>query len=298
MKQARPRNPAPAVPRRRDLAGAADAGSFAAATRQVELRRLLDFAAARRLVRLTRAGRPTAAPQPAGANGPILRRRQALTPDLLILEVDRPPDFDYRPGQHVKLGVAGLLRNYSMVSAPHQPRLEFLVALQPGGRLAERLRRLSEGAAVSLGSRPRGAMSIRTDRPHALLVATGSGIAPFLSLLRHHTRHGRPAQRFVVLHGASHPDELAYAGEMSALARRHPGHVHYLATVSRPEAARSTGWQGATGRVEAHLADVLERFGLTGVNTGAVACGNSGMVKTVADALRRQGYRVQTETFD
>jgi NAD(P)H-flavin reductase len=246
--------------------------------------------------------REARAPQhaPAAGGDVVLRRRHALTPNLLQLEIDRPAGFDYRPGQHVKLGVPGLLRRYSLVSAPHQRHLEFFVELYPEGRLSERLRALPEGAVMALGPRARGELAVNARRPILLMMATVTGIAPCVSLLRHHTRRPgapTPGSRFVVVHGASYPDELGYVDELTALARQHPDRIHYLPTVSRPDEAASAGWRGATGRVESQLAGVIEHFGLTPLNTAALACGNPGMIRNVADALRREGYPVQTEPF-
>ena len=219
------------------------------------------------------------------------------------LILSRPPGFHYQPGQHVKMGLPGVLRTYSLVSAPHEARLEFFVEVFPGGRLSQRLKTARPGTPMALGDRAKGDLHVDTSRPNQLLIATVTGIAPYVSFVRDHVhRTARPvasgARRFVILHGASFADELGYDQELGALARRHPGFVTYVPTISRPENPRNTGWRGARGRVEAQIEPLLTRLGLTAADTAVFACGNPGMVRNVAEGFRRRGFAVQTEPFD
>jgi len=229
---------------------------------------------------------------------PRLRERIDVTPDLLILKMERPAGFDYRAGQHVKMGVPGTLRTFSLVSAPHEPHLEFFVELVPDGRLAERLRPLGPGAAMALGARAKGDLSLDTARSRHLMVATVTGIAPYVSLLRDHFQRGSGHQRFIILVGASHGDELGYREELEALAARHPGAVTVVPTISRPQDPRNAGWRAATGRVDVLAATAAEDYGLDPADTAVYACGNPGMVDTVASRFRAAGFAVYTEPYD
>jgi ferredoxin-NADP reductase len=222
----------------------------------------------------------------------VLLARREIAPGLLQLEVSRPRGFQYRAGQHVKLGVGGVLRTYSLVSAPHQSELEFFVEVFPGGRLSERLRSLAPGAALTVGERAKGKLRPDAGRPVQLLVATGTGIAPYVSLLRDHLHRGPAGRRFVVLHGASHADELGYHEELAAMATRHPDTITYVPTVSRPDGPRSRGW------VERVAGPLVARLGSTPADTAVFACGNPGMVRNIAEDFRRRGFRVFTEPFD
>ena len=300
-------------PLARDVGGCNAILAHARATRQRDLAALLRFAAGRRLgrqrdVHVAAPAHAAAAADPAFLpkrdlrpdSGGRLLARSALTDHQLRLMLTRPPGFQYRPGQHVKMGVPGLLRNYSLVSAPHQDHLEFFVELFEGGRLSDQLRTLSPGTAMALGGRARGDLRVDEQRANQLLIATVTGIAPYVSFVRDHlhrvgTRGGR---RFIVLHGASHADELGYADELSRLADRHPQVLVYLPTVSRPESPRNTGWRGAHGRVEAHAGPLTSRLGLTPQDTAVFACGNSGMVRNMAGEFRRRGFTTRTESFD
>ncbi|MDZ7668226.1 MAG: FAD-binding oxidoreductase [Gammaproteobacteria bacterium] len=289
----------------RQLRGSDALVARAAATRNLELRGVLRLAARRRLARV--ADVPAAAAHspasaqamPAAAGAPTLLKRVDVADDLLRLEISRPPGFDYVPGQHVKMGLRGVLRDYSLVSAPHQAYLEFFVELFPGGRLSEHLRTVTAGTAMALGSRAKGRLAVDERYRNQLLVGTVTGIAPYVSFVRHHLAQGADGQRrFIILHGASYAGELGYAEELTELARQHPETVVYVATVSRPESPENAGWGGAHGRVEDHLAGLISRLGLTPDDTAAFACGNPGMVRNVAQDCRRRGFATFTEAFD
>lgn len=228
---------------------------------------------------------------------PIVIERLPVGGNLLRLKLSRPRGFAYRAGQHVKMGLPGLMRTYSLVSAPHEGHLEFFVELYPGGRLSERLRRVAPGDTLALGSAAKGDLRLDDRLPNQLMIATVTGIAPCVSLLRDHLRQPRAPHRFFVLHGASHADEFGYAAELAALAARNPAGVVYLPSVSRPASPRNRGWQGARGRVESLAGAVIEQFRLAPRDTAVFATGHPGMVRTVSTMLTKLGFTTHTEPF-
>jgi ferredoxin-NADP reductase len=130
----------------------------------------------------------------------------------------RPPaGLQFRAGQYLKLGVPGNRSgSYSIASAPHEPHLEFCVELIAGGRLSPALFALRPGDRVTLTDRAKGGFVLACAPCH-LMVAT-SPASPLRSMLR-----GRAAPRdhgqIIVLHGASHADELPYLEELTAARR-------------------------------------------------------------------------------
>lgn len=219
-----------------------------------------------------------------------LLSREFLTPDLLRLRIARPAGFRYAAGQHVKLALGGVRRSYSLVSAPHETELELFIELYPGGAMSERLRTLPEGAVLEL-SAAKGGLALSA-APRHLMVATVTGVAPFVSLLRDAFHYGRGGE-FHLLHGASYYDELGYAAELAGLAES--GRLRYLPAVSRPSEQRNAGWQGATGRVADLVGSYLRQ--MNPADTTLYACGHAGMVAAVADLGRAAGYRVRLEPY-
>jgi NAD(P)H-flavin reductase len=219
---------------------------------------------------------------------------ERVASDVRIIRVGRPPALQFRAGQYVKLGVPGQRSgSYSIASAPHDAHLEFCVELIPGGRLSPALFALKPGDRVTLADRPRGSFLLEPAVTRHLMVATVTGIAPLRSMLRDALHRGLDAE-FIVLHGASHADELPYFAEMTALAAAN-AHVRYVPTVSRPTAARNAGWTGDTGRVDDLACRVAATLDTR--HTHVYACGHPQMVRRVRGELGAS-FPVSTEVFD
>jgi ferredoxin-NADP reductase len=223
--------------------------------------------------------------------------RRDVTPDLFVLWLRPDVPYTFIPGQYCTIGIDGSERPYSIVSAPHEPALEVFVELVPHGELTPRLDRLRPGDVVDLRPRAKGLFTLASEAASHLMVATVTGIAPFVSMLRDAVHRGALAARFVVLHGGSYQDELAHRDELDALAARHPGTIAYVPTVSRPGADRNRGWRGATGRVDTLVEGAVVRFGLAPAGTAVYACGHPGMVEHVGRRLGPKGFAVREERF-
>jgi len=279
-----------------------------------DLARLLAHVAARRQARVTPRGssdvardssvpqsvaaRATSETRPDAAPGTLLGI-QRVTDAVRILRIGRPQGFAFVPGQYVKLGVPGAGRNsYTIASAPDDPQLEFCIEQAPGGRVSPRLFALPPGAPVILDAKAKGSFTLVASARIHVMVATVTGIAPFMSMLRHAERRNAWPGSFVVLHGASFADELAYRAELEALAARLPDRVRYLPSVSRPAEPRNVGFQGATGRLPEQVARLLAELGRTTAGLQVYACGNAGMVATVQTQVRALGVPVASEAFD
>lgn len=212
----------------------------------------------------------------------------------------------FRAGQYFALGIDGsagfVQRPYSTASPPADgDTLDFLVRLVPDGALTPRLWALRRGARVRLGP-PKGLFTAdATDPRQLLLVGTGTGIAPLLSILGTHLRDvpaGRPATRPVVVHGASFATDLAGRSGLAVLASA--GRISYIPAVSRPADAANAGWRGATGRLDALLPDIIARDGVDPGATLAFVCGNPSLVAAVRLVLCSSGIPVdaiRTETW-
>ncbi|KXS52292.1 MAG: Oxidoreductase FAD/NAD(P)-binding domain-containing protein [Marinobacter sp. T13-3] len=230
-----------------------------------------------------------------GEGGEVLERRD-ITPELLVLKVARPADFDYVAGQSVKVEFGGVRRTYSLVSAPHESFLEFFIELVPGGRMSEQLSRLKEGDRLTLG-KARGGLRFDERYPNHLMVATVTGINPFVSILRDYVHKGSQGHHFHVMHGASYQNEHGYREELAAMASAHPDLITYTPTVSRPDEAANQGWAGETGRVNTLVAEYLSSAGLTVDNTLVYACGHSGMIDAVTGEVEKSDFRLKTENY-
>ena len=201
------------------------------------------------------------------------------------------------PGQYCTIGTGGVERPYSIASAPHEEELELFIELvqPPHGKLTRLLHQLQEGAAVTLRPQPKGRFAFRPEFRNHVFVATVTGIAPFVSMLRSHLHRPTGEPQFHGLEGASYADEFGYATEMRDLAATH-AFVHYVPSVSRPGDARNAGWTGATGRINALVEPHLASHALAPDETCIYACGHPAMIDDVRERLGG-AYTVELERF-
>ncbi len=137
------------------------------------------------------------------------------TDRLFSFKTTRDPSFRFRSGQFVMMGLASegkpLLRAYSLASAHYDDQLEFFSIKVPNGPLTSRLQHLKEGDEIVVGRKPTGTLVTDNLRPgRALyLLGTGTGLAPFLSIIRDPEAYEK-FDRIVVAHGVRWIADLAY----------------------------------------------------------------------------------------
>ncbi len=178
-------------------------------------------------------------------------------------------DLEFIPGQFVSFTTEILLKNetgakqitraYSLASAPHSVnpanRFELCLNLAPEGLFSHHLFCMRPGDTVEMRP-PLGTFVLRQPPRDSLFVATGTGIAPFRSMLKAHLSASSP--HFTLLFGVRHESHLVYRSEFEELARQYP-HFRFWPTLSRPEPS----WAGRTGHVQAHLEEALLELGGT-----------------------------------
>jgi ferredoxin--NADP+ reductase len=139
------------------------------------------------------------------------------TDRLFSFTLTRDPAFRFRSGQFTMIGLRvdgkPLLRAYSMVSAAWEDTLEFLSIKVPDGPLTSRLRHVQQGAEILVGRKPVGTLLPENLLPgrNLYLLGTGTGLAPFMSLIRDPDVYER-FERVVLVHGCRFVAELAYGG--------------------------------------------------------------------------------------
>ncbi len=137
---------------------------------------------------------------------------------------------------------------------------------------------------------PKGKFLLEPDdnRTH-LYVSTGTGIAPFISMIRDTMLRG-DRRKTVVLHGCSYTEELGYRDYLEGLERERSYPLTYVPTISRPREARNSGWSGRTGRAEAVLGPLLDELGIQPQATVAYVCGNPEMISSVDQLATERGF--------
>ena len=220
------------------------------------------------------------------------------TDSLFSLGVDAS-EVTFTAGQFARLALpaeAGakepmLGRPYSFVNPPHSTPHEFYAAVVRGGPLSPRLARLAPGESIWLLPRANGFFTVDEVPPAESLwaLATGTGIGPFLSMLRTAAPWGT-FPRVVLVQAVRYARELAYADTIAGIAREHPGAFSHVPIVSREDHAGAL-----RGRIPALIDDgrLEARVGipLGPESAQAMLCGNPQMVDDTQQTLARRGMR-------
>jgi len=210
------------------------------------------------------------------------------TDNLFSLRVKGAP-VAFEAGQFVRIaldiGGERVARAFSFVNPPQDALLEFYGVIVPEGPLSPRLAKLEPGDALYVAGNPAGFLTLSEvpDAETLWLVATGTGLAPFLAILRTEA----PWRRFrnvVLVHAVRHASELAYQ-ELIRQTR-----ARYVTFVSREAAPGSLA-----GRIPAAIADGrLEQAAgvpLAPETSHVMLCGNPQMLKDATAALIARGMR-------
>lgn len=227
---------------------------------------------------------------------------ETLTPSLFTLRTTRDPGFRFTAGQFARLGVrkpSGSLvwRAYSMVSAPHDDFLDFFSVVVPDGEFTSELRRLGPGDELLIERQPYGYLTLDRfpDGRDLWLLATGTGVAPFLSILQDFEAWER-FERIVLVYSVREARELAYQPLIHTLVERdylaeHAHKLTYLPTITRervPGALR--------GRITALLeSGELERAAgleLSPEHSRLMLCGNPQMIEDTRLMLKARDLQL------
>ena len=134
---------------------------------------------------------------------------------LFSFTTTRDRALRFENGQFVMIGLQQekkpLLRAYSIVSPNYEDHLEFFSIKVPDGPLTSQLQHLKEGDELLVSRKPTGTLLISDLHPgrNLYLMSTGTGLAPFLSIVRDPATYER-FERVIVLHGVRHENDLAY----------------------------------------------------------------------------------------
>lgn len=185
-------------------------------------------------------------------------------------------------------------RAYSIASSSLvREHIEFYITLVRSGELTPRLFNLPIDGQLFLGPKATGMFTLNQVPPnkHVLLVSTGTGLAPYISMVRTLLDKNKE-RKFVILNGARYSWDLGYRSELTSLAHRRQN-LSYFPAVSRPE--DDPTWIGLTGYIQNVLTSgvVEEKTGLpiTPENYDIFLCGNPAMIDEVTALMLARGFQ-------
>jgi ferredoxin--NADP+ reductase len=222
-----------------------------------------------------------------------LSRWEEISEGLAIVGVQALENrFPFNPGQYATLGLMGLedklvQRPMSISSSAERlEEYEFFIRLVEGGEFTPLLWERRVGDPINIKG-AKGRFVLQDDGRTGVLVASGTGLAPFMSMIETMRDRGQ-TRDLVLLHGVSHDYDLAWRSHLEELAGSGSFPVRYAGTVSRPQ--NCPDWTGLTGRVEAIVEGQLEQHGLTPENATIYLCGNPDMIEAVEAMAAGRGF--------
>ncbi len=222
------------------------------------------------------------------------------TDSLFSFRTTRSPSFRFQSGQFTMIGLSvegrPLLRAYSLASAPYDDELEFFSIKVANGPLTSRLQHLKVGDSVIVSRKPTGTLVLDNLLPgrNLYLLGTGTGLAPFLSLIKDPETYER-FERVIVVHGVRWIADLAYE---KAITEVLPGdefvgelvaeRLVYYPTVTREPFRHQ-------GRITALMISnkLFEDVGLPPMTTADdrfMLCGSPRMIQDVRELLDARGF--------
>jgi ferredoxin--NADP+ reductase len=186
-----------------------------------------------------------------------------------------------------------LRRAYSIASESRADEfLEFYLTMVSSGELTPRLFGLKLRDRLYVGPKAVGVFTLAKAAPgkHILMVGTGTGLAPYMSMLRSELVCNG-ARKFVIVHGARFSWDLGYRTELTGLAR-HCSNFCYIPVITRPQ--EDVTWKGRSGYLQNIVAsDAIEQetgLAVTPENFDIYLAGNPGMIETVMEWAEHRGF--------
>lgn len=223
------------------------------------------------------------------------------TPKLLSFRSTRPAGFRFTPGHYTRLGLGAaesiVWRPYSLASAADADFLDFIAVLVPGGAFSEQLKQLQVGDSLRVDKASYGFLTVNQLAPgkDLWLLASGTGLGPFVSILRDPTVW-QNFERLILVHSVRQAAELAWREEISSLRATLPAaFAGANATLGYiPIVTREPGATPLAARIPQLLADGrLEQAAgsaITLADSRLMVCGNPELARELRETLSARGF--------
>lgn len=223
------------------------------------------------------------------------------TDRLLSFSTTRPPEYRFVPGQYSRLGLPVesdiVWRPYSLTSAPHENRMEYYSIVVPGGAFTAVLKDVKVGHPIWVEKPTYGFMTVDrfADGDDLWMLATGTGVGPFISILRDPAVWTR-FRNLVLVHCVRQAEEFAYQDELLVLQNTPPvsGAVAKLQVVQSAtrEAEHPVRFnQRITTLLENGELEKKTELLVTPEASRIMLCGNPAMIDDTRKILHARGLR-------
>jgi len=239
-------------------------------------------------------------PIPANVHAERVVSVKHYTDSLFSFRITRPQSFRFRSGEFVMIGLPNaakpVYRAYSVASPAWDDELEFYSIKVPDGPLTQHLQKIQPGDVVLLRPKPTGTLVLDALTPgrRLFMIATGTGVAPFASLVRDPETYEK-FDEVILTNTCRDVADLQYGNELAALASEDPligemagGKLRYYATTTREQSP-------FMGRITTLIENgkLFSDLGIQAFDPATdrvMLCGSMAMIKDVAALLEARGF--------
>lgn len=228
---------------------------------------------------------------------------------LFTIKTTRHPSMRFRSGEFAMIGLEidgkPLMRAYSMASSHHDDHLEFYSIKVPGGAFTSRLKNIKVGDPLLVSKKPTGTLLWDHLRPgkRLYLLSTGTGLAPFLSIIKDPEVYENFAS-VILVHGCRYINELTYQKLITEELQRNPYFgdrvreklLYYPAVTREPDAKRANHGRITELITSGKLMRDLNLPPLSVPEDRFMLCGSIRMLASLSDLLKTHGFRETKKT--
>ena len=219
-------------------------------------------------------------------------KRQVWSDGLFTISVKTPGVSPFEPGQFLQIGLnlpeKHLHRPYS-VASPHGKVLDFFIVRVDEGELTPRIWNLEVGDTIDVSAKATGSFTLsHTPAAHCIwLIGTGTGLAPYIAMLRDGAIWDR-YERIILVHGVRHCSDLAYHDELQHFRDLHPDRFRFISSVSR-DAGKGCLSGRITTALENGSLEQLAEASIAPEESAVMMCGNPDMLNDLEAILQNRG---------
>ena len=202
---------------------------------------------------------------------------------------------DFKPGQFVRIALEFdgeiVARPYSLVNSPGEPEFEIFFNIVPEGPLTPRLAALRPGDVIKTAKKPYGFLTIDEvpAAKHPWMIATGTGVGPFVSILKAEQAWQR-FEKVVLVYSVRTARELAYLDTIAAAGKNNHQQLSFVPLVTR-ERLEGAKNKRVTDAIESGELEQQARLSMRPEDSHVMMCGNSAMIADVMELLKSRNMR-------
>jgi len=214
---------------------------------------------------------------------------------FISFKISKPPQFSFKAGQFARLALtqkdgSQIWRAYSMLNPPSTDFLEFFAIIVPGGKFSSLLTELKNGDEILLAREVFGFLTLDrfSDGQDLWLLATGTGVAPFLSILQE-TQVWQQFKRINLVYSVRYQADLAYQDLIQQLQAQNSSQFTYLPIISGENITNMLNGR-ITTLLQNNALEQAANCALTLDNSRLMLCGNPQMVQDCLKILKERSF--------